>query len=83
MISFIQIIVEDCNILPNSASSGYAHGCSGAVWANGKQSEDYCKNVGSSNGRYPWYEVCCKWENDHCVSRTPGNQIMRALLDSG
>ena len=60
---------QDCSVLPSSANPGFEQGCKGAVYSGGNPSEDYCRNVGEANNRFPWYQACCKWENGECTSK--------------
>eukprot|EP00966_Prymnesium_polylepis_P189632 4394015-Prymnesium_polylepis.1 len=46
--------------------AGYGTGCAGAVWTNGDFSPTYCAG---DNHRFPWWGICCKWENSSCVPR--------------
>jgi len=51
----------DCNDEPNSMNGAkFPKGCAGAVWSDGSFSRDYCTNTGYANGRFPWWEKCCK-----------------------
>jgi len=53
---------QDCDILPGSIN-GYLHpkGCRGAVWKDGKGSNQYCTNS-YNDAKYAWYEECCNWQ---------------------
>jgi hypothetical protein len=56
--------IYDCSapvMSPNGAS--FNTGCAGAVWTNGKPSEQYCIGDG---GLRPWYSKCCKWDDTKC-----------------
>jgi len=57
----------DCDALPGSMNGPkWSKGCAGAVWGNGQPADEYCKNT---NGRYPWWAACCKWENNECIPK--------------
>ena len=66
------ITAQDCSVLPKSANPGFENGCKGAVYHSGQPAKNYCENSGTAAGKYPWYQDCCKWENDECVPKTPG-----------
>ena len=68
----ISIVAHDCSILPRSINPGFEEGCKGAVYHTGQPAKNYCENSGTAYGKYPWYEDCCKWENDECVPKTSG-----------
>ena len=69
----LSILGYDCNVLPGSMNGGkFEKGCSGAVWSNGEYSYSYCTN---SAGRYPWWEACCKWQDEKCVPKDNGNIV--------
>ena len=58
-----------CNVLPNPVKpgAGYEKGCKGARYGNnGSPSVGWCKG---DHGRYPWYEKCCDWKSNDCVSK--------------
>ena len=58
-----------CNVLPNPVKpgEGYEKGCKGARYGNnGSPSVGWCKG---DHGRYPWYEKCCDWKSNDCVSK--------------
>ena len=65
----LDFLAQNCSVLPISANPGYEKGCKGAVYYSGEPSEDYCKNIGDADGRYPWYQECCKWENEECLAK--------------
>ena len=70
MIGIFFIIDYDCHDLPTSMNGHeFPRGCPGAVWSNGHPSRTYCKNIGESNGRFPWWEACCKWNGHKCVPK--------------
>ena len=68
----LSIVAHDCSVLPNSIDPGFEKGCKGAVYHTGQPAKNYCENSGTAYGKYPWYQDCCKWENDECVPKTPG-----------
>ena len=63
----------DCTVPPPSTNRGYASGCAGAVWSNGKPAETYCAN---NDGRFPWHGACCAWDegDKKCVTKESGRR---------
>ena len=57
----------DCSNLPVNYEK-FDRGCRGAVLSSGSPSGDYC-----TNGYYPWYKKCCKWENKRCRPIAPSD----------
>ena len=39
----------------------FGQGCPGAVYRSKEASKKYCTN---NDGRFPWWQVCCKWDED-------------------
>ena len=57
----------------------FVKGCAGAVWSNGQPSRSYCRNIGNSRYRFPWWAACCEWvgssTNGKCEPKDVGNKI--------